>query len=367
MADEKPVNPVEDQELNDLLDSALEDFNKEQKVNEVDEKKESLAVTTNEENFETLEDAWTANIIEGAVDHFKENLQNLIKNDSELDASFKKMAQTIASVVSDEGALEDFNKEQKVGKVNEKKKSSAPGADEDSFETIEDGWSTNVIEEAVDQLEEDLQNLIKNDSELGASVKKMAQTLASVVSEDGKTSKDGASTDFESVIAQALNDLSATSETLQSDVDISELLGQASLEDGAGTILPIMQGMLQHLLSKEILYPSLKELVDKFPEWLEAKKTSISPDDLQRFNKQLELMRQVCSELEKEKDEDTKETKKKRFKTVISLMQEVQGCGQLPEELVGEHTMPFQVDAEGDPIIPALLRGMDSSQNCQLM
>ncbi|XP_076278297.1 peroxisomal biogenesis factor 19 isoform X3 [Lasioglossum baleicum] len=347
MADEKPVNPVEDQELNDLLDSALEDFNKEQKVNEVDEKKESLAVTTNEENFETLEDAWTANIIEGAVDHFKENLQNLIKN----------------------GALEDFNKEQKVGKVNEKKKSSAPGADEDSFETIEDGWSTNVIEEAVDQLEEDLQNLIKNgaDSELGASVKKMAQTLASVVSEDGKTSKDGASTDFESVIAQALNDLSATSETLQSDVDISELLGQASLEDGAGTILPIMQGMLQHLLSKEILYPSLKELVDKFPEWLEAKKTSISPDDLQRFNKQLELMRQVCSELEKEKDEDTKETKKKRFKTVISLMQEVQGCGQLPEELVGEHTMPFQVDAEGDPIIPALLRGMDSSQNCQLM
>ncbi|XP_076643039.1 peroxisomal biogenesis factor 19 isoform X2 [Halictus rubicundus] len=343
MADEKLVNPVEDQELNDLLDSALEDFNKEQKVNETVEKKESLAVATNEENFETLEDAWTANIIEGAVDQFKENLQNFIKN-------------------------EDLDK-QKVGKVEEKRKPSAPGADEDTFETIDNAWSTNVIEEAADKFEENLQNLIKNgaDSELGASFKKMAQTLASVVSEDGNTDKDGGSTDFETVIAQALNNLSATSETLQNEADISEMLGQASLDDGPGGILPIMQGMLQHLLSKEILYPSLKELVDKYPEWLEGKKTSISPNDLQRFNKQLELMRQVCCELEKEKDEDTKETKKKRFETVISLMQEVQGYGQLPEELVGEQTMPFQVDAEGDPIIPAFLRGMDSSQNCQLM
>nr|XP_033338641.1 peroxisomal biogenesis factor 19 [Megalopta genalis] len=347
MADEKLVNQVEDQELNDLLDSALKDFNKEQKVNKADDRKESLTATTDEENFETLEDAWTANITEGAVDQFKENLQDLINN----------------------GVLKDCNKGQKVGKVSEKKKSLTPGTDDDTFETLEDTWSADVIEEAADQFEENIQNLIKNgaDSELGASLKRMAQTLSSVVSDEGNTDKGSASTDFESVIAQALNDLSATSETLQNEADISEMFGQVSLDDGPGGILPIMQGMLQHLLSKEILYPSLKELVDKYPEWLEGKRSSLSDNDLQRFNKQLELMRQVCTELENEKDEDTKETKKKRFETVTSLMQEVQGCGQLPEELVGEQTMPFQLDAEGDPIIPAVLRGMDSSQNCQLM
>ncbi|XP_076378647.1 peroxisomal biogenesis factor 19 [Megalopta genalis] len=347
MADEKLVNQVEDQELNDLLDSALKDFNKEQKVKKADDRKESLTATTDEENFETLEDAWTANITEGAVDQFKENLQDLINN----------------------GVLKDCNKGQKVGKVSEKKKSLTPGTDDDTFETLEDTWSADVIEEAADQFEENIQNLIKNgaDSELGASLKRMAQTLSSVVSDEGNTDKGSASTDFESVIAQALNDLSATSETLQNEADISEMFGQVSLDDGPGGILPIMQGMLQHLLSKEILYPSLKELVDKYPEWLEGKKSSLSDNDLQRFNKQLELMRQVCTELENEKDEDTKETKKKRFETVTSLMQEVQGCGQLPEELVGEQTMPFQLDAEGDPIIPAVLRGMDSSQNCQLM
>lgn len=32
---------------------------------------------------------------------------------------------------------------------------------------------------------------------------------------------------------------------------------------GLGDILPAMQGMLQSLLSKELLYPSIKEIVSK--------------------------------------------------------------------------------------------------------
>ena len=289
MSDEKVVNQVEDEELNDLLDSALKDFNKEQESDKEDNwKADALELTTDKDIVETSEDAWTKDFIKEAADQFEENLQNLIKNGT--------------------------------------------------------------------------------DSELGASFQKLAQTIASAITDDDKNDKDSASTDFQSAIAQALNDLSATSENLQSEADLSEMLGQASLEDGPSAILPVMQGMLQHLLSKEILYPSLKELVDKYPEWLEERKTRISSSDLQRFTKQLELMRQVCNELEKEKDEDTETIKKERFDAVMSLMQEVQGCGQLPEELVGDQAMPFQIDAESDHIMPVLLRGMEQSpQNCSLM
>ncbi|XP_053971488.1 peroxisomal biogenesis factor 19 [Hylaeus volcanicus] len=288
MADEKLVNQTEDQELNDLLDSALKDFIKEQQTSKDDTSKiDTFESTTGENNVENVEDAWTTDFIKGAAEQFEENLQNLIKN----------------------------------------------GAD----------------------------------PELGASFQRVAQSLASAIADDNNSDKDSMSTDFQSTIARALNDLSATSENLQSEADLSEMFRQVSLEDGPGTILPFMQGMLQHLLSKEILYPSMKELVDKYPEWLEEKKTTISSSELERFNKQLQLMQQICSELEKEKDEDTEEIKRKRFEMIISLMQEVQGCGQLPEELVGEQTMPFQTDAEGDPIIPALFRGMESPQNCRLM
>lgn len=151
----------------------------------------------------------------------------------------------------------------------------------------------------------------------------MTQTITSVITDENNIDKDNVNTDFQSAIAQALNDLSATSESLQvrarkltliffelnlsriethffvkilqSEADLSEMLRQASLEDGPGAILLFMQGMLQHMLSKEILYPSLKELVDKYPEWLEEKKTTISSSDQERFKKQLELIQQVSN------------------------------------------------------------------------
>lgn len=38
--------------------------------------------------------------------------------------------------------------------------------------------------------------------------------------------------------------------------------------DGEGTILPIMQSIMQNLLSKDVLYPSLKEITEKVCELL---------------------------------------------------------------------------------------------------
>lgn len=270
-----------------------------------------------------------------------------------------------------DSALEDFNKEQKSSKGDASKPSTVETkVDEEAPNVSEDTWTADFIMQAAEQFEENMQHFMQNgtDSELDASFQKMAQTVASVIKNEDNLVRDGSNSDFQSVIAQALSDLSATSENLQSDIDLSEMFGQASLEDGPGAILPFMQGMLQHLLSKEILYPSLKELVDKYPEWLEEKKETIPSNDLQRYTKQLKLMQQVCNELDKEKDGDNEETKKKRFEKIIALMQEVQSCGQLPEELIGEQAAhPFNLDAEGDAVIPSLLRNMESSQNCSVM
>ena len=43
--------------------------------------------------------------------------------------------------------------------------------------------------------------------------------------------------------------------------------------EGLGEILPAMQGMLQSLLSKELLYPSIKEIVNKVQGKLFSKKS----------------------------------------------------------------------------------------------
>lgn len=72
------------------------------------------------------------------------------------------------------------------------------------------------------------------------------------------------------------------------------MLGQTSLDGDGGDILNFVQGMMQQLLSKEILYPTLKEVSDKYPAWLEEHKATLSSSDLQKYTRQFELLQKVC-------------------------------------------------------------------------
>ncbi|KAL2718303.1 peroxisomal biogenesis factor 19 [Vespula squamosa] len=272
-----------------------------------------------------------------------------------------------------DSALEDFNKSSTLDVKDDDDTTSQNvplnNTEETISEDIDNLWTQDFIKHAADQFEKNLQNLIQNgsESELGASFQKMAQTVANAIVDGETTDGEPTSADFQSAIAQALKDLSVTSENLQNEPDLASMFGQMNLEEGAGDILPFMQGMMQSLLSKDILYPSLKELVDKYPEWLEQKKATLPSADLQRYTKQLELMQKICNELEKEKDTDTEEVKKRRFEMILSLMQDMQTYGQPPEELIGEHPALLQFDSEGNPIIPPLPPGVEIPQNCCIM
>ncbi|KOC58576.1 Peroxisomal biogenesis factor 19 [Habropoda laboriosa] len=260
-----------------------------------------------------------------------------------------------------DSALEDFNKEQKSDKKDASKiGASESTTDKNVTDILEDTWSTDDAGKLLFKM----MFLNGNNGELGVSPQTMARKLTSPTKDEDTSDKDIASIDFQSAIAGAMNDLSITTENLQNGADLSEIFGQAALEDCPDVIPPFLQVLLEHLLSKELLYPAMKQLAHEYPELLEEKKTTIPSNDLQRFTKQFELIQQICTELEKETDEDTAEMKKKRFETKMSLMQEVLSCGQLPEELIGPTT---RTDAEGDPVIPALLRNMEPPQHCCLM
>lgn len=99
--------------------------------------------------------------------------------------------------------------------------------------------------------------------------------------------------------------------------------GAAGAPEG-NAFLPFMQGMMQGLLSKEVLYPSLKDILDKFPGWLTENDSKLTPEDKERYNKQKDLMQQVCSELEAENQDDSADVKRRRFEKVLGLMQKLQ-------------------------------------------
>ena len=123
--------------------------------------------------------------------------------------------------------------------------------------------------------------------------------------------------------------------------DFEQLLSQLSLDGrvddpaSADAILPMMETMMQSLLSRELLYPAIKDLADKFPDWLADNREELSVDDFERYNKQFEVAKKLCHEFESSEADKTDDNKE-HFDRVMGLMHEMQVLGNPPKALVGD-------------------------------
>lgn len=154
---------------------------------------------------------------------------------------------------------------------------------------------------------------------------RMAEAAAMALNPDTENVADP---QFTQTLTDALKGLSEGAETLQSPFspdDIAEMFGNVDLNASGenNAFLPFMQGMMQSLLSAEVLLPSLQDLVSKYPKWLEENGSKVPAADRERYEKQHELLKTVCQELEKESPNDTPEVKKEQFQKVFESMQKV--------------------------------------------
>lgn len=169
---------------------------------------------------------------------------------------------------------------------------------------------------------------------------------------------------FTQSISDVLKGLSEGQENLQqpfSADDIAGMFGNINLNETgeSNAFLPFMQGMMQSLLSAEVLLPSLKEIVSKYPAWLAENASKVTADEKERYESQLKLMQEVCGELEKERADDSADVKKERFNVVLDRMQKMQELGQPPADLVGEGN---------ENMIPSLGGGaLPNGEQCSLM
>lgn len=196
------------------------------------------------------------------------------------------------------------------------------------------------------------QNLTEEQFSLG--FQKMAEAAAMAL--QGQTGITDEGQKFSASISEALKGLQQGVENIQAPIsedDVANMfsnlnMGEAGAgEEGNNPFLPFMEGMMQSLLSADILLPSIKELLDKYPSYLAENAETISAEDKERFEKQHELFKVLRADLESEKPDDTTEVKSKRFKTVLENMQKLHEYGQPPVELIGEQGTPFENPALG--------------------
>lgn len=69
----------------------------------------------------------------------------------------------------------------------------------------------------------------------------------------------------------------------------------------------------------------MKDIVEKYPKWLEDNKNKISKEEYERYNNQLELMVKLIEVYENDPENMTK---------IFDIMQNMQECGQPPSDLV---------------------------------
>ncbi|KAF1928648.1 Pex19-domain-containing protein [Didymella exigua CBS 183.55] len=95
----------------------------------------------------------------------------------------------------------------------------------------------------------------------------------------------------------------------------------------------ILMGMMEQLTNKEILYEPMKELDDKFPAWMEKNMEKVPKEDLERYQEQQVLVKEITARFERKgySDENAKDRE-----YIVERMQKMQAAGSPPPDLVGD-------------------------------
>ena len=141
----------------------------------------------------------------------------------------------------------------------------------------------------------------------------------------------------------------------------SGLGGEGGEEDFSKMLL----GMMEQLTNKEILYEPMKELDDKFPEWMEKNKGKVKQGDMKRYVEQQVYVREIVGKFEEKsyKDENAADREyivermqKVRFDWLLiancANVMQMQAAGSPPPDLVGDMAAAqeaFGVPEEGCP------------------
>lgn len=327
-----------DKELDDLLDSALSDFDKKptimpqaasaqatgsvtiEKTNlyvddidyddrparktmpDLKQKPVPQASSFNEE-MKLFDEIFTDAKNKESMKQLQSALEMLPGNDPKMLENFEKlMADLIKTNLGDDDDDDDdfekipgfdlfknLTKETTSNKeVNSNKSDQADAKSDDN---------PNVLKKVLDDMNKNSEKVLKNDSLPGA------------------------------FLSSFLNSLNENSEEAVS--------GDENL-DSASSLM--MQPVLSMLFSKEILYPSLKLMSENYEKYINEKKEKMSEDELKKCLDQKDCIEKMCKVYEESNESDSQEAKTKQLKQILDLLEK---CGMPPSELVPE-VNPFE-------------------------
>jgi peroxin-19 len=97
----------------------------------------------------------------------------------------------------------------------------------------------------------------------------------------------------------------------QQELAMDKILGEFSsfIKDAEGNeeMKTALESVVEQIISKDSLYEPMKQLKEEFPGWLEKNWDKISQEDLEKYNKQVDKIEQICKMYETSEGSENKE------------------------------------------------------------
>ncbi|KAG0370806.1 Pex19 protein family-domain-containing protein [Gamsiella multidivaricata] len=170
------------------------------------------------------------------------------------------------------------------------------------------------------------------------------------------SSSSAGAASFQDRIAKTMDKLKDSSEQVEAQVAeeseealMAEMMKQMEGMAEGGDFQNVLEGMMEQLMSKDILYEPMLDLKQKYPQWLKDNKDKISADEYARYEKQYGYVKDIVDFFDRPDFDDKSDS---QAKSVIELMQGMQDCGQPPADILEELAPGMEVGTDGVPKMP---------------
>lgn len=151
----------------------------------------------------------------------------------------------------------------------------------------------------------------------------------------------------------------------EGDDFLAEMLKQMQSAGGDGEsdedFSKMLLTMMEQLTSKEILYEPMRELADKYPEWLRKNEGKEPSEDIERYRDQYLVVKEIVAKFEEpayrdenDKDRDyiidrmQKVCALTSFTFNLMIWPQMQAAGAPPTELMGEMGQGLDLPSDMD-------------------
>lgn len=108
-------------------------------------------------------------------------------------------------------------------------------------------------------------------------------------------------------------------------------LGEDGLEGSEEDFSKMLMGMMEQLTNKDILYEPMKELNDKFPDWMAKNEGKISEEDRKRYELQQKFAKEIVTKFEESTYSDSNAADREY---IVERMQKVSKSSRIPDKVI---------------------------------